>query len=418
MSVTPRADSSKAHALSFILGVSLATAGGAVALISATGVTTSAGGGAGGAFYSGVYLAISFASGAIAVPFAQVVGHRLGTRRAFLGMLATMALAWTAGGLLIIAGLPGLGVVLVVGLVTGVAGGMSSVLAPIVYRSYLSSVNVESAVAHMTAYKGLAGATGALLAGSLLSSGSLALGMIVAGLAKVPIVLVLARQEPSALPPDLVRTPHAWFGLLDALRTSVNLRFICVISVGTALFVTPILTMAVPISQALRPTQMIQGAGLLIAGYALGEVLAPVLVTYLGRGRQPVAATALAEIMAGLAIVILGVVSLCFSRQTELALWVVAAIAIAAFRYASLAFNLGAAAESLGAGRAATGLAVVRLCGGLTAPIGVLGWSLLLGSVGPARSAIASGIGMAVIALVVLGASSRHPATCVSGPRS
>ncbi|MCH1448204.1 MAG: hypothetical protein L7U42_05835, partial [Candidatus Nanopelagicales bacterium] len=53
-----------------LLTVALSTAGSATALISATGITTAAGGLSRGALFSGLFLAASMAAGAIALPFA------------------------------------------------------------------------------------------------------------------------------------------------------------------------------------------------------------------------------------------------------------------------------------------------------------------------------------------------------------
>lgn len=60
--------------------MALSTAGSATALISATGITTAAGGLSRGALFSGLFLALSMAAGAVALPFAPRVAHRFGTR--------------------------------------------------------------------------------------------------------------------------------------------------------------------------------------------------------------------------------------------------------------------------------------------------------------------------------------------------
>lgn len=59
-----------------VLTVALSTTGSAIALISATGITTSAGQMSRGAVYSGIYLALAMAAGTVALPFAPRAAQR------------------------------------------------------------------------------------------------------------------------------------------------------------------------------------------------------------------------------------------------------------------------------------------------------------------------------------------------------
>jgi anti-anti-sigma regulatory factor len=82
-----------------VLSVAVSAAGSATALISATGITTEAGQLSRGAVYSGLYLALGLAAGALALPFAPPrAAHRFGTRQVVLGGWSVVAAAWLLAG--------------------------------------------------------------------------------------------------------------------------------------------------------------------------------------------------------------------------------------------------------------------------------------------------------------------------------
>ena len=413
MSVNRVPVASRLRGSAFVLCTALATAGGAIALISATGITTAAGQLSRGAIYSGIYLAVTLLAGALALPFAPISAHRFGTRQTFLGLMSLMAGGWLAAGLLVSAGLPGLPVVMLTAPVIGASGGMIAVLSPIVYRSYLASVDVSSAVAHMTIYKGIAWGLGALAGGLALNAGAEGAGMVIAGLLKIPIVISLARQTPSAALPEPAAAKAPWHEVRENLKQSATLRRAAAVGVGMALFVAPAMSLTVPIAQSLRHAPLYQGAGLLMAGFAVGELLSPAVVHRLRVRRTPIVGSAASAVMAGVFLLILGLVSSWFSFRTELALWAVVAVGIGAFRFASRALSQGASAEALGHERAAAGLASVELCSGLAAPIGVLAWSVALGAFGASVAAVAAGAGLCLVAVIVLRAAAHRDQSSV-----
>ena len=113
---------------------------------------------------------------------------------------------------------------------------------------------------------------------------------------------------------------------------------------------------------------------------------------------------------AGTMILVLGMASLAFTGQVELAVWLVAGIVFGGFRYAATALFVGSAAESGRIEDATTNLAAAMLVGGLAAPVGTLLWSAVIGGVSADAVLIVGGVGAVVGALVV-----HLPASTITG---
>lgn len=312
--------------LLFVLGTALATVGGALGLISATGITTSAGSLSRGALDTGLYLAINLAAESLGVPYAPGIAHRLGTGQAIAWLLAMVAIAWTLAGLL-----------------------------------------------------------------------------------KFPIVLVLARWSPRQSIAEPIQPTSAWGGALSVLSQSRTLRAVALLAAGMGLFVSPVLLMAVPLAQVLTPSVQYQAAGLLLASYAVGQLLSPLVVARLRRGRVAVKACARAALGTGMVLMAGGVLAVgatlllpAMRGDLLLAAGAVVGVSLAACRFGARALMLGAAAESVDRDRAATPLAAVRLCGTLAAPAGVLAWGAILGSQGAGLALIVGGVGIITMAVLVL----------------
>lgn len=411
----PLSPTARGSGSAFILGTALATVGGALGLISATGITTSAGGLSRGALYTGVYLAINISAGSLGLPYVPEMAHRLGVRRAFTWLLAIVAISWTSAGMLLLLGLPAFSVMLACGPIIGAATSMSSTLAPLVARSYLASSDTSTAIARMSVVKGLSWGVGAAIGGIMIGAeASTGMGMflLIAGLLKLPIVLAVTRWTPGQSIATPAKNTSSWGGAVSVLRQSRKLRSIALLAIGMALFVSPVLLMAVPLAQALTPSFRFQAAGLLLASYAVGQLLCPLVVAWLRRGWALVEASARAAVGAGIVLLAGGVTAVGFTLLVPAArrdllllaiLGVCLGIGVGAFRFGAQALMLGAAAEALGRERAATPLAAVRLCGTVAAPLGVLGWSALLGVDGAGLALTIGGIGIVTLALIVLG---------------
>jgi len=96
----------------YLFGVAASTAGLAVGTLDATGITTRAGSITNGAIYTSAYLAILLITRAIVVPQTARISARFGIRRAYQLTIALGSLTWGIAGALILAGLPGLPVLL------------------------------------------------------------------------------------------------------------------------------------------------------------------------------------------------------------------------------------------------------------------------------------------------------------------
>ena len=169
-----------------------------------------------------------------------------------------------------------------------------------------------------------------------------------------------------------------------------------------AIFVAPAMYLTVPIAQTLRHAPLYQGAGFLMAGFALGELLTPQIVKRLGKGGSRIHQTALAALCVAVMLVILGIVSYFFSYRVELALWVIVAVGIAAFRFTSRVLSRSAVAESRGATNSASSLTAAAFVVSLTAPIGPLAWSAGLAFVGAEATAIIAGVAVAIVSALLL----------------
>lgn len=397
---TPTPSSTGTRAL--VLTVALSTAGSAMALISATGITTSAGGMGRGAVYSGVYLALAMTAGAIALPFAPRAAHRFGTRHAVLGMWSIVAALWIVSGALVVAGAPAVWVVMISSPLIGAGSAIAGVLSNIVYRAYLESADFSAVVARMTIWRGIGWGVGALAGGLFLNTGSEGIGLVAAGLVKIPLLIVLARHAPAHALATPERPKAPWHEIRGAFAESPTLRRTAIMGVSMALFAAPAMTLAVPIAQALRHAPIYQGAGILMVGFAIGELLSPVVVKRLPHGGRPLLNGARTGAIAGAFLVALGLVSGFFSFRTELALWALVAIGIGAFRFASRAFSQGSAAQSRGQENAASSLAAAAFVAGVAGPIGVLGWSAALGAIGAEATAAIAGAALVIASLVVV----------------
>ncbi len=386
----------------FGAAVAVSTAGVAISLLSATGITTSAGQMNRGALYTGVYLATGLLAGALCVPYGPRLAHRWGTRRAFLRLTEALTALWLVGGALILLGASALVTILVMAPVLGALTALAAVLAPIVYKAYLSSADVASAVATMSVVKGGAFALGALAGGLLLVVGAEAWGLIVVGLTKIPLILLLHRCAPTSALAEPRDPGNPWRDIRHGLATSVQLRRGTFLACGAALFLSPVTILVVPITQSLRQEPLYQGAGLLMTAFAVGQILSPRVARRLRRGRALLRASMFASLSSGIFLFALGATSVLISFRIELLAWIVLAIGFGMFRYAARALTIGATAEAQGAANAAKSISAMLLIAGLVAPIGTLGWSFLIGQFSAYAAVITSGVGIGVVALALM----------------
>jgi len=385
----------------FVLGVGLATAGSSVSLLSATGITTAAGNFDSGAIYTGLYVAIGLIAGALTMPYAPRMCRVLGTRLVFAWATSLLSGCWILVALLIFLGVPAVPVLLLAAPVVGGFIGFTAVLSPVIYKAYLSSSDMTQVMARMTVVKGVAVAVGALAGGVFISSGTEAFGLLVAGLLRFPLALFALRIAPALSIADPLQTPTPWGDIVTSLKESPALRRATFLACGVAMFVAPLSSLVVPLTQAFRREPLLQGAGLLMATIAIGELLSPIVVSRLQAKRTRLASSALALVATGGILLALAVASMTLSNEIELVAWGILGIGFGANRFASRALTFGAAAEAQHVHDVSKSLAAMLLCACLVAPVGILTWSVIL-RWGSAPAALVFGaVGIGCVGIVM-----------------
>lgn len=397
----PASDGGPRVAAAFVLGVGLATSGSSVSLLSATGITTEAGNFDSGAIYTGLYVAIGLVAGALTMPYAPRLCRVLGTRLVFAWATFLLSGFWILVALLIVLGVPALPVLLLAAPVLGGFIGFTAVVSPVVYKSYLSSGDMSQVMARMTVVKGVAAVVGALVGGVFITSGTEAFGLLVAGLLRIPLALFALRIAPALSIADPLQTPTPWGDIVTSLKQSPALRRATYLACGVAMFVAPLPSLVVPVTAALRREPLLQGAGLLMASIAIGELLSPLVVSRLRAKRTPITSSALASVATGGILLALAVASITLSNEIELVAWGILGIGFGACRFASRALTFGAASDAQDVHDVSKSLAAMLLSACLVAPIGILAWSAILGR-GLAPVALAfGGVGIVCVGLVV-----------------
>ena len=385
----------------FVLGVGFATAGSTVSLLSATGITTAAGDFDSGAIYTGIYVAIGLVAGALTMPYAPHLCRVMGTRVAYAWATSLLSVGWILVASLIVLGVAPLPVLLLAAPVVGGLIGFTAVVSPVVYKAYLSSGDMSQVMARMTVVKGVAAVIGALAGGVFITSGTEAHGLLVAGLLRFPLVFLAVRLSPALSIADPLQTPTPWGDILTSLKQSPALRRATYLACGVALFVAPMPSLVVPLTHALRREPLLQGAGLLMASIAIGELLSPIVVSRLRAKRTPIASSALALVVTGGILLALAVTSITLSNEIELVAWGILGIGFGASRFASRALTFGAASDAQEVHDVSKSLAAMLLAACLVAPIGILAWSVLLGR-GMAPVALALGaVGITCVGFAV-----------------
>lgn len=388
-------------AAAFVLGVGLATAGSSVSLLGATGITTEAGHLDSGAIYTGLYIVIGLVAGALTMPYAPRMCRVLGTRAVFTGASFLLSGLWILVALLIFLGVPALPVLLFAAPVGGGVIGLTAVLSPVVYKAYLSSSDMTQVMARMTVVKGVAAVVGALAGGVFISSGTEAFGLIAAGLLRIPLALFALRIAPALSIADPLQAHTPWSDIVTSLKENPALRRATFLACGVAMFVAPLASFVVPLTHALRREPLLQGAGLLMASIAVGELLSPIVVSRFRAKRTPIASSALASVVTGGILLALAVASMTLTNEIELVVWGMLGIGFGASRFASRALTFGAAAEAQADHDVSKSLAAMLLSACLVAPVGIVAWSVILrwGSAPAALIFGAVGIGCVGIAI-------------------
>ena len=397
----------------YLGATAITTIGSAVGALEAASIATTADP-SHGAFLTAVVIIELLVASTLTVPHVPAMASRWGPQRLYaLGMAAT-GVIWTVAALAILVGLDPYPTLLVTVPLMGVTTGISTVMSPLFGRAYLSGDTMAGAYSRVTVVVGLSWAAGALVGGALLQHVEPGFGLLVRGVLVVPLVIVLATVSPRGVAPvATLRAGGSWSTLAANVRTPGPLRAVVALSCAVSIFVLPYLSLIVPIAAALRQVPLVSGAGLLMAGTALGEVLSPPLVSALQRRLPSLPAAAAAAILCGGCLALFALSSALLSQQLELAVWVMIGVAFGAARYTVKSLELDAAVNCAVA--EAEAIAAVSFVKTAVAPIGLLLCASLMTLVSVEAMLLVAFAGITASAAAVWRSASRPSARVADG---
>ena len=393
----------------FLAVMTLRSVGSAMCYLAATTVVANAGDPSSAGIRTSLFLAVSFLA-ALWVPWVPSVGRRFGEGRSYaVAMLITGGVAALCAVPVALTGGDAMGAMLILAVAVGAPGALCSVYQPLLVRRLFSGSSL--ALAH--SYQGIAGAIGWIggsIAGGLLIDlrGSAAV-LLIGGLLHAPLVIVALRAargevpEPEELAADGRREP-ALRATIRTLRETEGLRRVTFLVAAVAIFAAPMTSMAVPISLDLRPPSaelIATGSGLLMAAFALGRLLAPLVVRRLERAHDAVAASAAAGLGAGLVLFLFAVASGLQGGTRELVDWGLMGIAFGILFYGNRSLAAGAADRS--GEEKARSQAVIVLIAALAGPVGSIAWGWSIDTLGPEAVMVVSGIAVGIVSVALGG---------------
>ena len=388
-------------AWAFLLSSALAVAGTVWSQLGATSATTLSGGQSRGALYTGFVLAVLALSAGVAIPLTPSIASKFGTRMTFVVTELLAAAVWAVVGVVLLVVDDPLIPLLIGMLFAGVFGGVAAVLTPGVTHAYLGGTSLARAYSVRAVASGFGAVLGALTAATVISATQPGWGLIGNAVLSVPLGLLVLCRPPAVGFPAVNHDGRGWRAPWLDLARSRPLRRTAGLSAAVAICVAPMISMIVPIAQSLRQSPLIPGAGIVLAGVALGRLATPTIVTRLRNGRDDLAASLLAITATSSFMLALAVSSMMLTGRVELVVWAVIAMGIGATRFASRSLTLGAANSSLGAGRGLQGIAAAVMVAALAAPIGTLTWGVAL-SVMPPWAVLAISAGALLTVALVL----------------
>lgn len=393
-------------ALAFVIGTALSTIGAALGILEATYIATVSDPSR-GALRTAFMITLLLAASVLTVPQVPRLASRWGYRRLYALTVGATAAVWAVTGLAVVAGLPRYPTLLVAVPFMGVLTGLSTVLAPLLCRAYLSGDSMAGAYARLSVIMGLSWGAGSLLGGHLLQTAPAGLGFLSRAALAVPLAAVLALCPPRGdVPPAKARAGRAWRTLLHHVSTPSPLRTVITLTGFVGIFALPYLTLIVPITAALRHVPLISGAGLLMAGTAVGQVFSPLFVTLLQRRFASLPAAVLASLVCAALLLAFAFASFVWTGENELAIWVLIGAGFGAARYTAKALELDAAVNSgVPDGEAVATLSFVK---GACTPIGLLLWSMLITFASVEVTLLVASAGLAAGCAAVWTSYNRH----------
>lgn len=392
-----------------MVATAMSVVGTALGLLGATGATNAAGGTPSGAFYTGVFMAVSFVGSALVAPYTPRACAGRSVRGTYAWVQVMNAVAYLGAGIALLAGAPTMVTLLIAAPVFGATSGVSTVLLPSMSRAYLTSDDTAHAYARVSVATGSAWFVAGIAGGVLLSHVPFAWGLVLKAPLTVGLIVTVTRVRPRNEPGVPWVPGRPWRDAAQALRESRVLGLTAAVGAVAMVFLAPITSLVVPIAEDLRQSPEVAGAGLLMAAFAVGEIATPRVVRRLTRRRAVLPAAAEATALAGVSLVVLGIVSLVLRQEIELVAWLVVGVAFGALRFAARSLAAGAAADSGRPADAAANLAAYTTVGLLVAPVGTLLYSVGIDTLSADTAVILGGVG-AFLCGAVMVRSLRSPA--------
>lgn len=370
-------------AWAFLLSSALAVAGTVWSQLGATAATTLSGGQSRGALYTGFVLAVLALSAGVAIPLTPKIAGKFGIRKTFVITELVSAAVWAIVGIVVLAVDDPLIPLLIGMLFAGTFGGVAAVLTPGLTHAYLGGTSLAHAYSVRAVASGFGAALGALSAATVISATQPGWGLIGNAVLSVPLGLLVLCRPPTVGFRTVKHDGRGWRAPWRDLARSRQLRRTAGLSAAVAICVVPMISMIVPIAQSLRQSPLIPGAGIVLAGVALGRLATPTIVARLRNGRDDLTGSLIAMTATCTFMLALAASSMMLTGRVELVVWAVIAMGIGATRFASRSLTLGAADSSLGPGRGLDGIAAAVMVAALAAPIGTLTWGVALSVMPP-----------------------------------
>jgi hypothetical protein len=395
-------------AVLFLGTTALSTIGAALGALESTYIATTSDPGR-GALRTAAMIIVLLIAAVLTVPHVPLLASRWGYQRLYALSTAGTAIVWAAAGLAMLAGLPPYATLLVAMPFMGVSTGLTTVLAPLFARAYLSRNTMAGAYSRLAVIMGLSWGLGSLLGGQIFQSTAPGVGVLMRGILAVPLAVVLVVVHPAGtVPAARQASGGAWRTMVHHARTPSPLRTVIVLSGVVAVFALPYLSLIVPVTAALRQVPLVSGAGILMAGTSVGEVLSPILVSTLQRRLPSLPAAAAAALAGAACLLAFAIASVLWTDRVELLIWALIGVGFGASRYAMKSLELDAAVRSgVDDGDA---VATVSFAKTALAPVGLLLWALLMSVTSVEMTLLVACAGLSIGAAAVWATYARQTA--------
>ncbi|MFM9136288.1 MAG: hypothetical protein ACKOT0_12800 [bacterium] len=364
-----------------------------------------------GAFVTAVWIVLLVAGRLLVAPFLPLVIRTFGARRTFLTVKIAAAVAWIALGVLLAGGVVGPLSLYATAPIFGALSVFASTLTTLYSGAYISGHEMSGALTRMAVVRGSAVAVGALVGAIVIVTLGPAWGLAARGLLEIPLVIVLLAYRPAEDPPAPEAKRPVSAEMRKDLSTNPVLRRLVILGVGLTIFAGPFSELLVPITAALRQSDVVTGAALLIASIALGQVFSVQPVAALQARFTAMQGSGLMGGLRGACLVLYGIAAFLFSGGFELAVWAVIGLAFGMSRAASGALMVGAAVKTVPKENSSRAIVAFSFACTLSSPIGLLLWGSLVSFVSVEAAIIIGALGALAVSAYVFRRGDLRPAT-------